>query len=62
MAKQAKQQISKKLTTSLAFRIAEDEKQSFIEYCEKVDLSTSQCVRRAIKEYMKNHPIEEERI
>lgn len=54
------QQINKKLTTSLAFRISAEEKQNFVEYCERVDLSTSQCVRRAIKEYMKNHPIEEE--
>ena len=50
----------KRLTSSLAFRITLEEKELFTQYCKELDLSPSQCIRRAIKEYMKNHPIEEE--
>lgn len=60
MSKQFNDSTVKKLTTSFTFRISQEEKDSFMEYCSQTDLSTSQCLRRAIKEYMKNHPIKEE--
>lgn len=60
MSKQANEQMSKRLTTSFTFRISQEEKDAFIKYCEEADLSFSQGVRRAIKEYVKNHPIKEE--
>lgn len=60
MSKRANEQMSKRLTTSFTFRIAQEEKDEFMEYCNQTDLSSSQCLRRAIKEYMRNHPIKEE--
>lgn len=55
-----KKTINKKLTSSFAFRVTDEERDLIIDYCEKADLSVSQCARRAMKEYMKNHSIEEE--
>lgn len=58
----SKKQISKKLTSSFAFRVTDEERDFIIDYCEKADLSVSQCARRAIKEYLKNHPVEDEEV
>ena len=55
-----KKSLNKRLTSSFAFRVTDEERDLIVDYCEKADLSVSQCARRAIKEYLKNHPIEEE--
>lgn len=55
-----KKVINKKLTSNFAFRVTDEERDLIVDYCEKADLSVSQCARRAMKEYLKNHPIEEE--
>lgn len=38
--------------TTLTIRLSEEEKQKLIEYAEKLDLSMSQLVRKALKEYL----------
>ena len=60
MNKQIGNSASKRMTTSFTLRISQEEKDAFIDYCDKADLTTSQGIRRAMKEYMKNHPIKEE--
>ncbi len=38
--------------TTLTIRLSEEEKQKLIEYAEELDLSMSQLVRKALKEYL----------
>jgi predicted transcriptional regulator len=38
--------------TTLTIRLSEEEKQKLIEYAGKLDLSMSQLVRKALKEYL----------
>lgn len=38
--------------TTLTIRLSEEEKQKLIEYAEEFDLSMSQLVRKALKEYL----------
>jgi predicted transcriptional regulator len=38
--------------TTLTIRLSEEEKQRLIEYAEELDLSMSQLVRKALKEYL----------
>lgn len=38
--------------TTLTIRLSEEEKQKLIEYSEELDLSMSQLVRKALKEYL----------
>jgi predicted transcriptional regulator len=38
--------------TTLTISLSEEEKQKLIEYAEELDLSTSQLVRKALKEYL----------
>ena len=39
----------------VAARITEEEKDILIQYCEDNDLTMSQVIRKAIKEYLENH-------
>ena len=41
-------------TSTVSFRLTEEEKKMLEQYCEENDLSMSQVIRRAIKEYIKN--------
>ena len=41
-------------TSSISFRLTEEEKKMLEQYCEENDLSMSQVIRRAVKEYIKN--------
>ena len=38
--------------TTLTIRLSEEEKQKLIEYADELDLSMSQLVRKALKEYL----------
>lgn len=38
--------------TTLTIRLSEEEKQKLLEYAEEFDLSMSQLVRKALKEYL----------
>lgn len=38
--------------TTLTIRLSEEEKQKLLEYAEELDLSMSQLVRKALKEYL----------
>lgn len=38
--------------TTLTIRLSEEEKQRLIEYADELDLSMSQLVRKALKEYL----------
>lgn len=45
--------------TTLTIRLSEEEKQKLIEYAEELDLSMSQLVRKALKEYLKSLELKE---
>ena len=42
-------------TQQIGTRLPEEEKERVEEYCKKRDISVAQLIRRAIKEYMRNH-------
>ena len=44
--------------TTITIRLSEEEKQRIAEYAEKLDLTMSQLVRKAIKEYLNSIEIE----
>ena len=39
----------------IASRIDEEEKQAIVKYCDENDITVSQLIRKAIKEYLENH-------
>ena len=41
--------------TQIAARVTEEEKQDFNSYCDEHDISLSQLIRWAVKEYIENH-------
>ena len=46
----------KKENVHISARLTAKEKAEIDEYCEKYDYKIAQLIRRAVKEYMDNHP------
>lgn len=48
--------MEKKYYATISARIEVEEKESWEQYCADKDMKVSQLVRKAVKEYMQNHP------
>ena len=46
--------------TTLTIRISATEKEAFVQFCKDLDLSMSQGIRRAMKDYIKKNSDKEE--
>ncbi len=59
MGEKSKRNRSRKKDSQLVVRINQQERDQFIEICDDMDTSAAREVRRFIREFLKEHPLED---